>query len=110
MSLYWISLFGTVSALMYVVVLFSLGWATWQNGRHTMFFVGFLLPIFWIVGGLMSPLPGSPGEQKFVKRYDTASDGHPTASGGEEGTEPAWISSQRPTPLQQPHLPKRRQR
>ena len=69
MALVWISVLGTFWAILYVTVLIFLGWATLQNGRKVWFIIGFLIPILWIIGGILPPKPGSPGEQKFVERY-----------------------------------------
>ena len=69
MALVWISVLGTFSAIVYVALLISLGWATLQNGRRAWFVIGFIIPILWILGGILPPKPGSPGEQKFIKRY-----------------------------------------
>jgi hypothetical protein len=69
MALVWISALATIFAIFYIALLIGLGWATWKNGRKFMFFAGFLLPIFWIVGGLLAPKPGSEGEVAFMQRY-----------------------------------------
>jgi MFS family permease len=69
MSLFWISFLGTIAAIVYIVLLVIFGWATWQNGRKWMFVLGIVFPILWVIGGLMAPLPGSAGEQKFIRRY-----------------------------------------
>lgn len=52
-------------AVLYLVLLVSLGLTTLRNGRYLLFVVGIFLPVLWIVGGVMGPthqvkLLGSP--------------------------------------------------
>ena len=42
-------------AIAYIVVLTVFGLATWNKGHIVLFFVGFFLPILWIVGALLKP-------------------------------------------------------
>ena len=44
-------------------VLFSAGVLTWKNGHKILFFIGFIFPLLWIVGAVMSkkPAPYQPG-------------------------------------------------
>ena len=45
--------FGGVAAVLYVVLIVTLGVTTIRKGHWFMFFAGFILPVFWIVGALM---------------------------------------------------------
>jgi len=47
--------FGGFAALIYVVLMITLGVATIRNGHWVLFILGIFLPIFWIIGGLMRP-------------------------------------------------------
>ena len=51
--MWWV--FGGLAALIYLVVLFTLGISTIRNGHWVMFILGFPFPLFWIIGGLMRP-------------------------------------------------------
>jgi hypothetical protein len=42
-------------AILYVVLLITLGILTIRKGHWVMFIVGILLPLFWIIGALMPP-------------------------------------------------------
>jgi hypothetical protein len=42
-------------AVLYLVALVSLGMTTFRNGHHVLFWVGFLFPILWIIGALITP-------------------------------------------------------
>ena len=46
---------GGLGALLYVVLIVTLGVATIRNGHWVLFILGIFLPIFWIVGALMRP-------------------------------------------------------
>ena len=41
--------------VLYFVALVVLGMATLRKGHTVLFWVGFLLPVLWIVGALMQP-------------------------------------------------------
>jgi len=45
-------LFGILGALVYVLLLFTMGIASLRNRHFMLFVLGFALPLFWIVGGL----------------------------------------------------------
>jgi hypothetical protein len=49
--------FGGFAALIYFVVLLTLGVSTLRKGHWVMFALGIFLPIFWLIGGLMRPVP-----------------------------------------------------
>lgn len=59
--------FGGLAALLYIVLIITLGMATLRNGRYVMFIAGIFLPIFWIIGAIMRPTrtasqqPGAAG-------------------------------------------------
>ncbi len=42
--------------LLYVLLLLFLGVRSIKHGHWIMFLVGILLPIFWVIGGLMPPV------------------------------------------------------
>jgi hypothetical protein len=42
-------------AILYVVLLVTLGILTIRKGHWVMFIVGLVLPLFWIIGALMPP-------------------------------------------------------
>jgi len=46
---------GGLGALLYLVLIVTLGVATIRNGHWVLFILGIFLPIFWIIGGLMRP-------------------------------------------------------
>jgi hypothetical protein len=45
--------------IVYVVCWMVLGLATFRKGHYFMFWIGFIFPILWIVGGLIGPTPGA---------------------------------------------------
>jgi hypothetical protein len=44
-------------AVLYFVVLVTLGLATLRKGHIVLFVVGIVFPFLWIIGGLMGPTP-----------------------------------------------------
>jgi uncharacterized membrane protein len=42
-------------ALLYLILIFTLGIATIRKGHWVMFIIGLFLPLFWIIGALMPP-------------------------------------------------------
>jgi hypothetical protein len=54
---YWT---GGFLALLYFVLLISLGVTTIRKGHWVMFIVGIFLPVFWIIGALMPPRNPQP--------------------------------------------------
>jgi hypothetical protein len=46
---------GGLGALLYLVLLITLGITTLRKGHWIMFILGFFLPLFWLIGGLMPP-------------------------------------------------------
>ena len=47
--------FGIFGALLYVTVMFTLGFTTLRNGHGWMFFFGFFFPLLWLIGAFMEP-------------------------------------------------------
>ena len=47
--------FGGFAALLYLVLIITLGVSTLRKGHWVMFILGIFLPIFWIIGALMPP-------------------------------------------------------
>ncbi len=44
-----------IGGIVYVILVVTLGLATLRNGHGWMFFFGFFLPVFWIIGAFMRP-------------------------------------------------------
>jgi hypothetical protein len=54
---------GYVSlGILYLVLLVVLGVMTLRKGHVIMFIVGFIIPIFWIIGAVLPP-KGAPSNQ-----------------------------------------------
>jgi len=49
---YW---FGGLAALLYLVLIVTLGVSTLRKGHWVMFILGIFMPIFWIIGAIMPP-------------------------------------------------------
>ena len=49
---------GGLLAVLYVVLIITLGLTTLRKGHWVMFIVGFFLPIFWIIGAVMPARQG----------------------------------------------------
>lgn len=56
MTVLWVLL-----SILYLVVLITLGVATLRKGHFFLFFIGFFLPVLWLVGGLIGPTPRAAG-------------------------------------------------
>ena len=55
-------LWGGLLGLLWLICLLSAGVLTWKNGHKVMFFIGFLIPIVWIVGATYrKSTPYQPG-------------------------------------------------
>jgi ABC-type multidrug transport system permease subunit len=50
MTFLWILL-----GIVYLMCLVFLGLATFRKGHYWLFWIGFLLPILWIIGALIAP-------------------------------------------------------
>jgi hypothetical protein len=46
---------GGLLAILYIVLLITLGIVTIRKGHWVMFIVGIFIPIFWIIGAIMPP-------------------------------------------------------
>ena len=46
---------GGFAALLYVVLIITLGVTTLRKGHWVMFIAGFFLPLFWIIGAVIPP-------------------------------------------------------
>jgi hypothetical protein len=51
---------GGFAALLWLVLLISLGMTTLRKGHWVMFIFGIFIPIFWIIGALMPPTTPQP--------------------------------------------------
>jgi hypothetical protein len=47
--------FGGLAALVYIVLVITLGVTTLRKGHLLMFILGFIFPLFWILGAFMAP-------------------------------------------------------
>jgi hypothetical protein len=47
-------------ALLYLVLLFTLGLMTLRNGHGWMFFFGIFFPVLWLIGAFMRPTTAQP--------------------------------------------------
>jgi ATP/ADP translocase len=45
-----------LGAVLYVVLLFTLGLMTLRKGHWVMFILGIFLPIFWLIGAVIPPV------------------------------------------------------
>jgi hypothetical protein len=52
--------------ILYIVLLVVLGVKTVRNGRWVLFILGFIVPLLWIVGGLLPP----KGETRVDALYE----------------------------------------
>ena len=48
-------------AVVYFVVLITLGVATLRKGHVVLFVIGIVFPVLWIIGALMGPTPRAAG-------------------------------------------------
>jgi len=46
---------GIGGAILYLVLVFTLGLMTLRNGHGWMFFFGIFLPLFWLIGAFIGP-------------------------------------------------------
>ena len=46
---------GGLAAIVYIVLIITLGVTTLRKGHWVMFVVGIFLPLFWIIGALRPP-------------------------------------------------------
>jgi hypothetical protein len=46
---------GALAAVLYIVLIITLGMTTLRKGHWVMFIVGIFLPLFWIIGAVMPP-------------------------------------------------------
>jgi ABC-type multidrug transport system permease subunit len=56
MTFLWILL-----AILYVACWVFFGLATFNKGHYWLFWIGFFLPILWIIGAFMGPTPSHAG-------------------------------------------------
>ena len=52
--------------IIYLFLLIFLGVKTARNGRWVLFVLGFIIPLLWIVGGVLPP----PGKSRVDAIYD----------------------------------------
>jgi len=48
-------MFGGLAAILYIVLVVTLGVTTIRKGHWVMFLIGIFFPLFWIIGALMPP-------------------------------------------------------
>lgn len=46
---------GIGGGILYLILLFTLGFMTLRKGHWVMFIFGIFLPLFWLIGALMPP-------------------------------------------------------
>jgi hypothetical protein len=46
---------GGLLAILYIVLLITLGIVTIRQGHWVMFIVGIFIPLFWIIGAILPP-------------------------------------------------------
>ena len=44
-----------IGGIVYLILVFTLGWSTLWNGHRWMFFFGIFFPVLWIFGAFMRP-------------------------------------------------------
>jgi hypothetical protein len=49
-------LWGILGAILYFVLLLTLGLWTLRKGHWVMFLVGIIFPLFWLIGAVMPPV------------------------------------------------------
>jgi len=54
--------------IIYVFLLVFLGIKTIKNGHWIMFILGFILPVFWIIGGILPPKGMSKVDALYEQR------------------------------------------
>jgi hypothetical protein len=52
--------------IIYVLLLVLLGVKTVRNGHWVLFIIGFFIPLFWIVGGMLAPTGVSRVDEFYV--------------------------------------------
>jgi hypothetical protein len=52
--MWWV--FGGLAAVLWLVLLISLGMTTIRKGHWVMFVLGIFIPIFWLIGAMMAPV------------------------------------------------------
>jgi hypothetical protein len=50
-------------AILYVVILVTLGLATLRKGHVLLFIVGIIFPVLWVIGAVIAPTPRAAGAQ-----------------------------------------------
>jgi hypothetical protein len=63
------SMFGFI----YLAVVFTIGLATYRRGHKVLFFIGFLMPLLWLVGAIIPPKPGSKYQHQQDAYWDKQS-------------------------------------
>jgi uncharacterized membrane protein len=56
----------TMFGFIYLAVVLTLGLATYRRGRKVLFFVGFLMPLLWLLGAILPAKKGS----KYAHQQD----------------------------------------
>ena len=51
--------FGGLAAVLYIVLIITLGVTTLRKGHWVMFIAGIFLPFFWIIGAVIPPTPSA---------------------------------------------------
>ena len=51
---------GIGGGILYLVLLFTLGFVTLRKGHWVMFILGIFLPLFWLIGAIIPPVRPQP--------------------------------------------------
>ena len=54
----------TMFGFIYLAVVLTIGLATFRKGHKVLFFVGFLMPLLWLIGAIMPAKKGSKYEHQ----------------------------------------------
>ena len=55
------AMFWFLFAVLYLVVLATLGVATLRRGHIVLFIIGIIVPLVWVIGALIAPRPRAAG-------------------------------------------------
>jgi hypothetical protein len=51
------SVLWVLFAVLYFVILLTLGLTTWRKGHMVLFWIGIIFPILWLIGAVIGPSP-----------------------------------------------------
>jgi len=65
-------LFG-MFGFIYLAVVLTIGLATYRRGHMVLFIIGFLMPVLWLIGAIITPKKGSKYEHQQDAYWDKQS-------------------------------------